>query len=212
VVDGLEDLDVELSRLGGIEWQTQSEYDFGKLHEVVQVLVHNLNKIIDINYYPVPEAKKTQLLGNIGGSSQGTVVDGLEDLDVELSRLGGIECLADAFLALRLPFDSPEARQLNIQIFETIYHGALTDCCGHQSRQSWPSGRPSPRDRWECGPTCRTAGCDSPEARQLNIQIFETIYHGALTASSDIAKKLGPYETRRKQSRHRGRWSRRSGC
>ncbi|OQE36117.1 hypothetical protein PENCOP_c012G05755 [Penicillium coprophilum] len=84
----------------------RGEFDFGKLHEVVQVLVHNLNKIIDINYYPVPEAKKSNF----------------RHRPIAL----GVNGLADAFLALRLPFDSPEARQLNIQIFETIYHGALT--------------------------------------------------------------------------------------
>ncbi|KAJ5501523.1 Ribonucleotide reductase R1 subunit N-terminal [Penicillium expansum] len=87
----------------------RGEYDFGKLHEVVQVLVHNLNKIIDINYYPVPEAKKSNF----------------RHRPIAL----GVNGLADAFLALRLPFDSPEARQLNIQIFETIYHGALTASC-----------------------------------------------------------------------------------
>lgn len=84
----------------------RAEYDFGKLHQVVQVLVRNLNKIIDINYYPVPEARKSNM----------------RHRPIAL----GVNGLADAFLALRLPFDSPEARQLNIQIFETIYHGALT--------------------------------------------------------------------------------------
>lgn len=84
----------------------RGEYDFGKLHEVVQVLVRNLNKIIDINYYPVPEAKKSNF----------------RHRPIAL----GVNGLADAFLALRLPFDSPEAKQLNTQIFETIYHGALT--------------------------------------------------------------------------------------
>ncbi|KAJ5763909.1 hypothetical protein N7533_002590 [Penicillium manginii] len=84
----------------------RGQYDFNKLHEVVQVLVRNLNKIIDINYYPVPEAKKSNF----------------RHRPIAL----GVNGLADAFLALRLPFDSPEAKQLNIQIFETIYHGALT--------------------------------------------------------------------------------------
>lgn len=84
----------------------RGEYDFGKLHEVTQVLVRNLNKIIDVNYYPVPEAKKSNFRHR--------------------PIAVGVNGLADAFLALRLPFDSPEAKQLNIQIFETIYHGALT--------------------------------------------------------------------------------------
>lgn len=68
--------------------------------------MRNLNKIIDINYYPVPEAKKSNF----------------RHRPIAL----GVNGLADAFLALRLPFDSPEAKQLNTQIFETIYHGALT--------------------------------------------------------------------------------------
>lgn len=81
-------------------------YDFKKLHEVTQVLVKNLNKIIDINHYPVPEAKKSNFRHR--------------------PIAVGVNGLADAFLALRMPFDSPEAKLLNIQIFETIYHAALT--------------------------------------------------------------------------------------
>ena len=82
------------------------EYDFQRLHEVVQVVVRNLNKIIDINYYPVEEAKTSNF----------------RHRPVAV----GVQGLADAFLALRLPFDSPEAKHLNTQIFETIYHAALT--------------------------------------------------------------------------------------
>ncbi|RMZ75046.1 hypothetical protein DV737_g5492, partial [Chaetothyriales sp. CBS 132003] len=89
--------------------QTTGEYDFGRLHEVVQVVTRNLNKVIEVNYYPVPEARKSNFRHRPVGL--------------------GVQGLADAFLALRLPFDSPEARQLNIQIFETIYHAALTASC-----------------------------------------------------------------------------------
>jgi ribonucleoside-diphosphate reductase subunit M1 len=81
-------------------------YDFQKLHEVCQVVVKNLNNIIDVNYYPVPEARKSNFRHR--------------------PIAVGVQGLADAFLALRLPFDSPEAKHLNIQIFETIYHAALT--------------------------------------------------------------------------------------
>lgn len=84
-------------------------FDFQKLHEVVQVVTKNLNKVIDINHYPVPEARKSNFRHRPIGL--------------------GVSGLADAFLALRMPFDSPEARQLNIQIFETMYHGALTASC-----------------------------------------------------------------------------------
>lgn len=81
-------------------------YNFQQLHEVTQVVVRNLNKIIDVNHYPVKEAYNSNMRHRPIGV--------------------GVQGLADAFLALRMPFDSPEARELNQQIFETIYHAALT--------------------------------------------------------------------------------------
>ena len=88
---------------------SQGEYDFGRLHEVTQVVCRNLNKIIDNNHYPVEEAKRSNFRHR--------------------PIAVGVQGLADVFLALRLPFDSPEAKQLNIQIFETIYHASLTASC-----------------------------------------------------------------------------------
>merc|ERR1711977_341403 len=84
-------------------------YDFKKLHEVTKVVTRNLNKIININAYPVPEASKSNFRHRPIGLG-----------------MGG---LADVFLAIRLPFESPEAKHLNIQIFETIYHAALESSC-----------------------------------------------------------------------------------
>lgn len=84
----------------------EGTYDFQKLHEVTQVVAHNLNRTIDVNYYPVPEARNSNMRHRPIGL--------------------GVQGLADTFLALRMPFESPEARQLNKQIFETIYHAALT--------------------------------------------------------------------------------------
>lgn len=85
------------------------EYDFQKLHDVVKVVAYNLNRIIDVNYYPVKEAERSNMRHRPIGI--------------------GVQGLADAFMALRLPFDSPEARQLNLQIFETIYHAAIESSC-----------------------------------------------------------------------------------
>ena len=82
-------------------------YDFEKLHEVTRVVTRNLNKIIDVNYYPVPEARKSNMRNRPIGL--------------------GVQGLADAFLALRLPFESEEAKLLNVQIFETIYHAGLEE-------------------------------------------------------------------------------------
>lgn len=84
---------------------SNGEYNFQKLHDVTKVVAKNLNKIIDVNYYPVEEARRSNFRHRPIGI--------------------GVQGLADAFMALRLPFDSPEARQLNKHIFETIYHGAL---------------------------------------------------------------------------------------
>ncbi|XP_006462492.1 hypothetical protein AGABI2DRAFT_223838 [Agaricus bisporus var. bisporus H97] len=81
------------------------KYDFQKLHEVAKVAAFNLNRIIDVNYYPIPEARRSNMRHRPIGI--------------------GVQGLADTFMALRMPFDSPEAKLLNIQIFETIYHGAL---------------------------------------------------------------------------------------
>ncbi|KAK2465404.1 hypothetical protein APHAL10511_002758 [Amanita phalloides] len=80
-------------------------FDFHKLHDVAKVVTRNLNHIIDINYYPIPEARRSNMRHRPIGI--------------------GVQGLADTFMALRMPFDSPTAKQLNIQIFETIYHGAL---------------------------------------------------------------------------------------
>lgn len=82
-----------------------SWYNFDKLHEVTKVVTRNLNRIIDRNYYPVEEARRSNM----------------RNRPIAL----GVQGLADAFMTLRLPFDSQEAKELNIQIFETIYHGAV---------------------------------------------------------------------------------------
>ncbi|XP_076368066.1 ribonucleoside diphosphate reductase large subunit [Tachypleus tridentatus] len=84
-------------------------FDFEKLKEVTKVVTRNLNKIIDINYYPVPEARKSNKKHRPIGI--------------------GVQGLADAFILMRYPFDSKEAQLLNIQIFETIYYGAVEASC-----------------------------------------------------------------------------------
>jgi ribonucleoside-diphosphate reductase alpha chain len=81
-------------------------FDHEKLFEITKVITKNLNKVIDRNYYPVPEARNSNMRHRPIGL--------------------GVQGLADTFIKLRLPFDSPEAKKLNEEIFETIYFGALT--------------------------------------------------------------------------------------
>ncbi|KAK3159392.1 hypothetical protein QOZ80_2AG0149560 [Eleusine coracana subsp. coracana] len=80
-------------------------FDFDKLAEITSVVTCNLNKIIDINYYPIGTAKRSNMRHRPIGI--------------------GVQGLADTFILLGMPFDSPEAQQLNKDIFETIYYHAL---------------------------------------------------------------------------------------
>merc|ERR1712183_797799 len=84
-------------------------YDFEKLKHVAKVATKNLNKIIDVNYYPVIEARNSNMRHRPIGI--------------------GIQGLADAYILMRFPFESEEAANLNKQIFETIYYGALEASC-----------------------------------------------------------------------------------
>jgi len=84
-------------------------FDFEKLKNVAKVACKNLNKIIDVNYYPVKEARNSNMRHRPIGI--------------------GIQGLADAYILSRYPFESPEACLLNKQIFETIYYGALEASC-----------------------------------------------------------------------------------
>ena len=81
------------------------EFDHEKLKMVTKVITRNLNKVIDINFYPVPEAR----LSNMRHRPIGI----------------GVQGLADVFQKLGMPFDSEEAKVLNREIMETIYFGAV---------------------------------------------------------------------------------------
>jgi ribonucleoside-diphosphate reductase alpha chain len=82
------------------------KYDFQKLYDVTYQATVNLNRVIDINYYPTPE----------------TATSNNRHRPIGL----GVQGLADTFVMLGLPFESEEAQKLNKDIFETIYFAALT--------------------------------------------------------------------------------------
>ncbi len=88
---------------------SNNTFDFTELHRIVKIVVRNLNRVIDVNKYPVLEA----LVSNMKHRPIGV----------------GVQGLADVFIRLRFPFESDEARLMNIQIFETIYHAALESSC-----------------------------------------------------------------------------------
>ena len=119
----------------------RGEFNFQKLHDVVKVVTNNLNKIIDVNYYPVIEAHRSNMRHRPIGI--------------------GVQGLADAFLALRMPFDSADAKHLNIQIFETIYHAAVeasTELAARDGAYETFKGSPASKgqlqyDLWGVTPT-----------------------------------------------------------
>lgn len=80
-------------------------FDHQKLYEITKVVTRNLNKVIDINYYPVEEARNSNMRHRPIGI--------------------GIQGLADAFSLMRMPFESDEATKLNKEISETIYFAAM---------------------------------------------------------------------------------------
>ncbi|WP_109831337.1 ribonucleoside-diphosphate reductase subunit alpha [Reichenbachiella versicolor] len=82
------------------------QFDHQKLYDITYVITKNLNKVIDVNYYPVQEARNSNMKHRPIGL--------------------GVQGLADTFIKLRMPFDSPEARTLNREIFETIYFASMT--------------------------------------------------------------------------------------
>ncbi|CAL8332630.1 unnamed protein product [Boreogadus saida] len=84
-------------------------FDFHKLASVTKVIVRNLNQIIEVNFYPVPEGERSNKRHRPIGI--------------------GVQGLADAFILMRFPFESAEAQLLNRHIFETIYHAALEASC-----------------------------------------------------------------------------------
>ncbi len=124
---------------------SEGSFDHDKLFEVTYQVTKNLNRVIDRNYYPIPEARNSNMRHRPVGL--------------------GVQGLADAFIMMRYPFDSDEAQQLNKDVFETIYYAA---CCAskdmaaeegpYESFQGSPASKGqlqfdmwgvTPSDRWE---------------------------------------------------------------
>jgi ribonucleoside-diphosphate reductase alpha chain len=101
--------EIAVCNLGSIalpKFVKDGQFDHNRLFEVAYQLTVNLNVIIDGNYYPVPETRKSNMRHRPIGI--------------------GVQGLADAFILMRYPFDSAEAKQLNKEVFETIYYAACT--------------------------------------------------------------------------------------
>ncbi|MDQ3016649.1 MAG: ribonucleoside-diphosphate reductase subunit alpha [Bacteroidota bacterium] len=125
------------------KYVNDGEFNHKQLYDITRVVTRNLNKVIDVNYYPIPEAKNSNMRHRPIGI--------------------GVQGLADAFILMGFAFDSPEARTLNKEIFETIYYAALCESNSIASRdghyESFP-GSPSSKgelqyDMWGVEPSER---------------------------------------------------------
>jgi ribonucleotide reductase alpha subunit len=85
--------------------QETKTFDYAKLHAVTKVVINNLNRVIDVNFYPTEKTQTSNFLHRPVGL--------------------GVQGLADVFMMLDLAFQSDEAKEINRLIFETIYHAAI---------------------------------------------------------------------------------------
>jgi ribonucleoside-diphosphate reductase alpha chain len=120
-----------------------NQFDHKKLFDVVNVITQNLNRVIDLNYYPIQEAKNSNMRNRPMGI--------------------GVQGLADVFSLLKCPFESDQARVLNRDIFETIYYAALTasiDLASKSGPYETYAGSPTSKgilqfDMWGVSPSSR---------------------------------------------------------
>lgn len=138
--------EIAVCNLGSIalpKFVKDGAFDHDKLFEVTYQLTVNLNKIIDGNYYPVPETRNSNMRHRPIGI--------------------GVQGLADAFILMRFPFDSDEAKKLNREVFETIYYASCTaskDLARRDGAYETFPGSPASKgilqfDMWNVTPTDR---------------------------------------------------------
>jgi ribonucleoside-diphosphate reductase alpha subunit len=89
--------------------RNKSHFDFERLDKVTRIITRNLNKVIDYNFYPCPETKRSNL----------------RHRPIAI----GVQGLADAFALLKFPFVSKNSKELNIQIFECMYFATMSESC-----------------------------------------------------------------------------------
>jgi len=88
---------------------TNGVMDYEELHKVAKIVINNLNRVIDVNYYPTPKTQRSNFRHRPVGV--------------------GVQGLSEVFMMMELPFHSDEAKLINKRIFETIYHAALEKSC-----------------------------------------------------------------------------------
>uniref|UniRef100_A0A6C0E8V0 ribonucleoside-diphosphate reductase n=1 Tax=viral metagenome TaxID=1070528 RepID=A0A6C0E8V0_9ZZZZ len=116
-------------------------FDYKKLHDVAKTVTYNLNRIIDVNYYPTEKTRRSNMRHRPIGI--------------------GVQGLADVFMLMNIPFISEETKRINKRIFETIYHAALEQSCemaitegAYETFQGSPASQGILQfDMWEVDPS-----------------------------------------------------------
>ncbi|MCC6816324.1 MAG: ribonucleoside-diphosphate reductase subunit alpha [Saprospiraceae bacterium] len=154
------------------KYVSKGEFDFNKLEEVTAVITRNLNRIIDINYYPIQEAQNSNFRHRPIGI--------------------GVQGLADAFIMMRMPFDSDEAKELNKKIFETIYYAAVKASCelakelgAYQTFNGSPMSQGIMQfDMWNIVPTPGRYDWDSLKQEVINYGIRNSLLLAPMPTAS----------------------------
>lgn len=148
-------------------------FDFEALHGVVRTIARNLNRVIDVNYYPVEKARRSNMRHRPIGI--------------------GVQGLADAFILLRMPFESDRARELNRLIFETMYHAALTASADEAVARGAPyetfPGSPASRgvlqfDMWGVEPTPGRYDWEALKARVRGVGLANSLLIAPMPTAS----------------------------
>jgi ribonucleotide reductase alpha subunit len=143
-------------------------FDHEELHRITKVLTVNLNKVIDLNFYPTEKTRRSNFRHRPIGI--------------------GVQGLADAFIMMNIPYHSPEARALNRDIFETIYHAAVEKSCEIAKERA---------ERWEtiCA---RPHPYFSPTSQTLKVcceNMTREERHNVFLLEERMSSKVGAYET-----------------
>lgn len=91
-------------------------FDYEGLHKITRIVTYNLNRIIDVNFYPTEKTRRSNMRHRPIGI--------------------GVQGLADVFMMMNLPFGSEKSREINKHIFETIYHAAVEESCSIAEKES----------------------------------------------------------------------------
>jgi ribonucleoside-diphosphate reductase alpha chain len=150
----------------------QLDYDFEKLHDVVKVVTRNLNRIIDVNYYPTEKTRRSNMRHRPIGI--------------------GVQGLADIFMMMKMPFGSEEAAKLNHDIFETIYHASVEASCDLAEKEGAYStfeGSPASQgklqfDLWGVDPTTKRYDWPALKARVQKVGMRNSLLVAPMPTAS----------------------------